>query len=97
MGRQPLRIPNGLLIFKDLRWRGFWITQWYRDAKREEVMQMFEELFSLAKRGLLHMPIERIYLLSEAVAAVHHAAQSRRAGKILFGAAEIVAQFGAHS
>jgi trans-2-enoyl-CoA reductase len=27
MSRQPLRIPNGLLIFKDLRWRGFWITE----------------------------------------------------------------------
>ncbi|MES2569221.1 MAG: 2-enoyl thioester reductase domain-containing protein, partial [Verrucomicrobiota bacterium] len=26
MGRQPVRIPNGLLIFQDLRLRGFWMT-----------------------------------------------------------------------
>jgi len=97
MSRQPLRIPNGLLIFKDLRWRGFWITQWYRKALPSAEAEMFEELLALAKRGLLHSPVERIYPLSEAVAAVQHAAQSQRAGKILFGAPEIVAQFSPRS
>jgi len=93
MSRQPLRIPNGLLIFKDLRWRGFWISQWYREATHAAEAAMFAELSALAKRGLLHTPVERVYPLSEAVAAVQHAAQSQRAGKILFGAPEIVAQF----
>ncbi len=89
MSRQPLRIPNGLIIFKDLRWRGFWISQWYREADREAQAGMFAQLFVLAKRGLLHTPVERIYPLSEAVAAVRHAAQSQRSGKILFCAPEI--------
>lgn len=97
MSRQPLRIPNGLLIFKDLRWRGFWITQWYREASHEAEAAMFEELFALAKRGQLRTPVERVYPLSEAVAAVRHAQQSQRTGKILFGAPEIVAQFAARS
>ena len=97
MGRQPLRIPNGLLIFKDLRWRGFWITQWYREASRQAEANTFQELLALAKRGLLDTPVERIYPLSEAVAAVKHAAQSQRAGKILFGAPEIAAQFSPRS
>jgi trans-2-enoyl-CoA reductase len=86
MSRQPLRIPNGLLIFKDLRWRGFWITQWYRDATPAAEAEMFGELFTLAKQGLLHTPVEKIYPLAEAIAAVRHAAQSQRGGKILFGA-----------
>jgi len=97
MGRQPLRIPNGLLIFKDLRWRGFWISQWYREASLESEAAMFAELFDLAKRGVLHTPVERVYPLSEAVAAIQHAAKSQRVGKILFGAPEIVAQFSGHS
>jgi trans-2-enoyl-CoA reductase len=97
MSRQPLRIPNGLLIFKDLRWRGFWITQWYREASHEAEAAMFQELCALAQRGLLHSPVERVYPLSEAVTAIKHAAQSQRAGKILFGAPEIVAQFPPHS
>ena len=37
------------------------------------------------QRGILHAPVERIYPLAEATAALTHAAQSRRAGKILFG------------
>src|SRR6267143_5176961 len=28
MSLQPLKIPNGLLIFKDLRFRGIWINKW---------------------------------------------------------------------
>lgn len=97
MSRQPLRIPNGLLIFKDLRWRGFWVTQWYREASREAEAAMFEELCQLAKNGQLRTPVERVYPLSEAAAAVKHAAQSQRKGKILFGAPEIVAQFSTRS
>jgi trans-2-enoyl-CoA reductase len=84
MSRQPLRIPNGLLIFKDLRWRGFWISQWYREASRAAEAEMFGELFALAKRGLLHTPVERSYPFQEAAAAVKRAAQGQRGGKILF-------------
>ena len=97
MSRQPLRIPNGLLIFKDLRWRGFWISQWYREASHAAEAAMFAELFDLAKRGVLHSPVERIYPLGEAAAAIQHAAKSQRTGKILFGAPEIVAQFSRNS
>ena len=90
MSRKPLRIPNGLLIFQDLRWRGFWVSQWYRQASPEACETMFAELFALAQRGVIHAPVERIYPLEEASAALAHAAQSGRAGKILFGAPEFV-------
>ena len=85
MSRQPLRIPNGLLIFQDIRWRGFWISQWYRNASEESIGKMFAELFDLAGRGVVHAPVERIYPLAEVSAALAHAALGRRAGKILFG------------
>lgn len=85
MSRQPLRIPNGLLIFQDIRWRGFWISQWYREAAAASIGAMFAELFDLAQRGVLHAPVERIYPLAEVTVALAHAAQARRSGKILFG------------
>jgi len=85
MGRQPLRIPNGLLIFQDIRWRGFWVSQWYREASAGTVGALFAELFDLAKRGVVHAPVERLYPLAEASAALAHAAQGGRSGKILFG------------
>src|SRR5581483_4699160 len=83
MGRQPLRIPNGLLIFKDLRWRGFWVTQWYRTASHEDIHSMFKHLCPLVARGNLHSKIEQFYAIDDALAAVKHAQQSRRTGKIL--------------
>ena len=84
MGRQPLRIPNGLLIFQDIRWRGFWISRWYETAQREALAAMFAELCALAQRGDLHAPIERIYTIEDVRVALEHAQQSRRSGKILF-------------
>ena len=84
MSLQPLKIPNGLLIFKDLRFRGIWINKWYDNATKEQRMEAFRPLFEMAKRGLLKTKIEKAYPLSEAKAAVAHAAQSKRSGKIIF-------------
>ncbi len=84
MSLQPLKIPNGLLIFKDLRFRGIWINKWYDNATTQERMDAFRPLFEMAKRGLLKTKVERAYPLSEAKAAVAHAARGKRSGKIIF-------------
>jgi mitochondrial enoyl-[acyl-carrier protein] reductase / trans-2-enoyl-CoA reductase len=84
MSLQPLKIPNGLLIFKDLRFRGIWINKWYDDATMADRMAAFQQLFDMAKRGLLRTKVDRAYPLNEAKAAVTHAMQSKRNGKIIF-------------
>src|SRR5438309_11333231 len=84
MSLQPLKIPNGLLIFKDLRFRGIWINKWYDNATMQERMEAFRQLFEMAKRGLLKAKVEKVYPLSEVNAAVAHAAQGKRSGKIIF-------------
>jgi trans-2-enoyl-CoA reductase len=84
MSLQPLKIPNGLLIFKDLRFRGIWINKWYDNATMEERMEAFRALFEMAKGGLLKTKVEKAYPLSELKAAVRHAAQGKRSGKIIF-------------
>jgi mitochondrial enoyl-[acyl-carrier protein] reductase / trans-2-enoyl-CoA reductase len=84
MSLQPLKIPNGLLIFKDLRFRGIWINKWYDNATAEERTRTFDQLFKMAKRGLLRTKVEKAYPLREAAKAVAHAAQSKRSGKIIF-------------
>jgi len=84
MGLQPLKIPNGLLIFKDLRFRGIWINKWYDNATKQERMEAFQPLFEMAKRGLLKTKVEKAYPLGDAKAAVAHAAKSKRSGKIIF-------------
>ncbi|HEY1490891.1 MAG TPA: 2-enoyl thioester reductase domain-containing protein [Verrucomicrobiae bacterium] len=84
MSLQPLKIPNGLLIFKDLRFRGIWINKWYDNATTAQRMEAFQHLFEMAKRGLLQTKVEKAYPLSEAKAAVAHAARGQRSGKIIF-------------
>jgi trans-2-enoyl-CoA reductase len=84
MSLQPLKIPNGLLIFKDLRFRGIWINKWYDDATMQERIDAFRTLFEMAKRGLLRTKVEKSYPLEEAKAAVAQAARGQRSGKIIF-------------
>ena len=45
LARQPVRMPAGLLIFKNLAFRGFWITQWMQRAEASEKSAMFDQLF----------------------------------------------------
>ena len=84
MSLRPLKIPNGLLIFKDLRFKGIWINKWYDNATMDERMEAFRRLFEMAKRGLLKTKVEKAYPLSQAKTAVAHAAQGKRSGKIIF-------------
>jgi mitochondrial enoyl-[acyl-carrier protein] reductase / trans-2-enoyl-CoA reductase len=83
MSLQPLKIPNGLLIFKDLRFRGIWINKWYDNATKAQRMEAFRPLFDMAKCGLLKTKVEKAYPLVEAKAAIAHAAQGKRGGKII--------------
>jgi trans-2-enoyl-CoA reductase len=84
MSLQPLKIPTGLLIFKDLRFRGIWINKWYDKASPSERMETFRRLFDMARRGLLKTQVEKAYPLSEIKAAAARAAEGKRSGKIIF-------------
>jgi mitochondrial enoyl-[acyl-carrier protein] reductase / trans-2-enoyl-CoA reductase len=84
MGRQPIRIPNGLLIFKNLVWTGFWITAWYKHASEEQTLDMFRSLFPLLASGALNVPVAATYPLERFQEAIHHASTDQRGGKILF-------------
>lgn len=84
MSLKPLTLPNGLLIFKNLRFTGFWVNKWYENATPQERAETFQSLFALAKRGLLQPGIERSYPLKDVRAAVERAGQGERSGKIIF-------------
>jgi trans-2-enoyl-CoA reductase len=84
MGRQPMRIPNGLLIFKNLVWTGFWITAWYKHASEDQVRDMFAYIFPLLASGALSIPVAATYPLDQFPEAIRHASSDRRPGKILF-------------
>ena len=88
MARQPLKVPNGLLIFNDIAWRGFWVTRWYARASVEERAALFDELFDLLRNGIISTPVEATYPLTEIAQALTHAQQAKRAGKVLLRCSE---------
>lgn len=83
MGREPLRLDNGLLIFRDIRFRGYWVSEWYRQASRADINEMFTELRPLIHAGKFTVPIAQTYPLSKVRDALAAAARDQRAGKIL--------------
>ncbi|XP_071769258.1 enoyl-[acyl-carrier-protein] reductase, mitochondrial [Centroberyx gerrardi] len=58
MAKQPVTVPVSALIFKDVKLRGFWVTQWKRDHSHDEgaFRAMMDELCSLIRQGKLTAP-----------------------------------------
>lgn len=83
MARQPLKIPNGQLIFQDIAWRGFWVSRWYEHASAEARGALFRQLSQYAIEGVVATPVEAVYALGDIAAALEHAQRSKRGGKIL--------------
>lgn len=50
MSKQPVMLPTGLLIFKDLRFHGFWLSRW-ANADREGKQKTVDEILGLIRDG----------------------------------------------
>ena len=44
MSRRPLTIPAAPLIFKNLSFKGFWLTEWYKKAEGMERQRMMDDI-----------------------------------------------------
>jgi mitochondrial enoyl-[acyl-carrier protein] reductase / trans-2-enoyl-CoA reductase len=83
MGRQPLKIPNGLLIFRRLEFKGFWLREWMRSTSQTEKQRILASLAELSVAGALQLPVHRVYPLAELHAALEEAGRGSRTGKVL--------------
>jgi trans-2-enoyl-CoA reductase len=50
MGRQPVALPTGLLIFKDIRFSGFWLSRW-ADGDTAGKERTVNEILGLIRDG----------------------------------------------
>lgn len=83
MARQPLKVPNRLLIFKELCLRGFWVTRWMDAMPAEVRTELLAKLADLALTGALRQEVAAIYPLSSLREALVHAGRDARGGKVL--------------
>ncbi|XP_051026905.1 enoyl-[acyl-carrier-protein] reductase, mitochondrial isoform X1 [Acomys russatus] len=56
MAKQPVTASVSLLIFKDLKLRGFWLSQWKKNRSPDEFKELILTLCSLIRQGQLSAP-----------------------------------------
>lgn len=83
MGRKPLTIPNGLLIFRDIRVRGLWVTRWVETAPAAEVHAVYQDLAARVAAGRLTQPVDAAFSLDAYQQALARLDAPERAGKVL--------------
>lgn len=83
MSRRSLKIPNRLLIFKDLEIRGCWISRKFEAAGRTEITAMLGKLADLMLAGKLQLPVDSCFALDDWRHAINRAQEQGRSGKVL--------------
>jgi NADPH:quinone reductase-like Zn-dependent oxidoreductase len=84
MGRKPITLPNGLLLFQDIRIRGLWVTRWVENATPEEVKATYQNLAERVAAGRLMQPVDGTFLLDAWREALARLDAPERNGKVLF-------------
>eukprot|EP01113_Clastostelium_recurvatum_P039307 TRINITY_DN598_c0_g1_i2.p1 TRINITY_DN598_c0_g1~~TRINITY_DN598_c0_g1_i2.p1 ORF type:complete len:368 (-),score=109.35 TRINITY_DN598_c0_g1_i2:39-1115(-) len=82
MSRQPVSIPTSLLIFKDIKLRGFWLTRWVKEHSSSERTAMLATLTDLVKSQKLRLHIEA-HKFSDFQGALRRSTEPFRDRKVL--------------
>mgnify|MGYP001052900345 CR=1 FL=1 len=84
MSKQPVTIPTGEFIFRDLTCRGFWMTRWKAEnLNGSEFAKMLHELIGFIRHDHLKAPQCQVYLLDDYKTAIEQAQQPFNTKKIL--------------
>ena len=79
---KPSVVPATNLIFHDISIRGFWLANWFENAKPDQITRMYDRLTPLVASGAISTPIAGTYRFAEVAEAV--AVASKKRGKALF-------------
>ncbi len=78
------RITPHQTIVHNISLRGFWLYGYMRSAPRADIEALYAELAARFMDGTLDVPVEARYRLEDCAAALAHAGQEARGGKVLF-------------
>ena len=84
MARKPLTVPNGPLIFGDLRIRGLWVSEWLKRAERPEIEETYHSLAKQILDRSLMQKVDSTHLLADFATALGRLEATQRQGKVLF-------------
>lgn len=72
MSREPVSVPTSALIFKDIRFHGFWMTRWKKDNP-DEGGEMLSDLTQLILNKCLVAPVHELIPFCEYENALQNA------------------------
>lgn len=84
MARRPLKVPNQFLIFRDFRFRGFWLSQWLTKESPAQIAETYAVLLDYLRHGKLQQPVDSVHELADYRQALARLEASDRSGKVLF-------------
>jgi trans-2-enoyl-CoA reductase len=84
MSRQPVTVPTGALIFKEVKVLGYWNTEWNkRNQNSAEKRKMVEDLCGLMRQGKFVSPPSDVYPIQEYKKAVTVATEGFKPSKVI--------------
>ncbi|MFL3655781.1 MAG: zinc-dependent alcohol dehydrogenase family protein [Halioglobus sp.] len=83
MSGKAVTLNPAMIIFNDLRIRGFWLSKWFETASMTEKQAAFGQIIPLIASGVLKANVDSRFTVSNIKQAVERAAQSGRDGKVL--------------
>lgn len=84
MGRRPVSVPNGLLIFRDIQIRGLWVSRWIDNAPLKEIRAVYSHLAKSVAAGKIVQTVDSTFPLASFKEAFARLEAPDRSGKILF-------------
>lgn len=83
MSGQPMQIPAGDLMFKDITVNAFWARTASAKLGVEEQKRLMGELFQRVMAGELKLPVEATYAIEDVAEAVAASLRPGRGGKVM--------------
>ncbi|MEO8523409.1 MAG: zinc-dependent alcohol dehydrogenase family protein [Caldimonas sp.] len=88
---EPCAVDARDVVFRDIRLRGFWLARCL-NAEPAAMKAMYAELVHLVGEGHLRVPVAAVYELADIGAALRHAQQPGRGGKVMLRIAAAAAR-----
>lgn len=80
---KPCMIGAEQLVFRDVTLKGFWLAKWFQTATPADIQEVYGKLIAMIAAGKIKVAVAATYPLTEIKAALRHAAQESRGGKVL--------------
>jgi NADPH:quinone reductase-like Zn-dependent oxidoreductase len=83
LSQEPILVPSRVLLMNNKKLEGFWLSEWAQRQGVVTMLQLFRNVASLIREGVLQSEVGQTFAMDQIADAVRVADQPGRAGKIL--------------